>query len=361
MNYDLQGRFTATGNAVVIALPNGVDWMEVTNFTEATTPVGSHGVTYYWQRGLADNNGFVTLRNAGATADIETTSAALTVGGFTYVDSSINIPSAPIAVTGVSAANPPVVLTATTTSISLGDIVRLSNLLAAGPLPSQAQASTMDFIVTAINPGVSFSIGTINLSGTTASTAGFWRRIPYQPMFYPPRRYITFALSVGNNTRLSLSVTHQYTVGQKVRLNFEGGSVIWGDWAQLNGLEANIIAINTTPTGNEPAPANGLTSNITVDINSASLAAWLFAGTTYYPPVSLMPFTPAAIVPIGETANASILDSNGNPLNPNLLDDSMRNTAIIGMNLAAGITSPAGTVGQVVYWRAGTSYNVNNL
>src|SRR5574338_385788 len=73
-----QGRFTSDGTARQLAIRSDVDWMYVYNFTKATMVAGSEGVKYYWQRGLAANDGFVTIRNAGGTADLITTSATPT-------------------------------------------------------------------------------------------------------------------------------------------------------------------------------------------------------------------------------------------------------------------------------------------
>ena len=358
----IQGTFNSTGALTTIALPGGVDWMEVYNYTRSNVASGgggSVGTRFYWQRGMADNDGLVSTRNAGGTADLLASSAILTVGGFTFVDTSLNTPSTPVALTGVSAANGPVVLTATPPAV--GSIVRLYGL------DNQPQIDGIDFQVTAVNAGVSFTIGGISLVNSVASTVGSWVQIPYLPMFQPYGNVITYMLSlpnVGNGplTRISLAEgPHKYTIGQMIRLNLPGGSAVWGAYAALDGQQVSIVGINSVAgrSGDEPNPAAAYINNITVLLDTSGLGLWNVFGAAVnqdYPPAGAVPFTPARIVPVGETANNTIIDVLGFPLNSNLLDDAMNNKAFVGMNLAAGAQSPAGQANDVIYWRAGSAY-----
>jgi len=363
----MQGRFTSTGAAKTLILSPEVDFINVYNYTKsnftATNQAAATGVRFYWQNGMAVNDGFVYQNTTTSGALIQTTSAALGVGGFTVINSTLSVPGAAIALGNSvgSAANPPVFLTATTPVV--GNIVRLSSL------DNQPQISGIDFTVTAINPGVSFSIGNISLVNSVASTVGNYRIIPFDPIFYPRARTITYVattnpLAVGLLV-VYMSVTHGYTVGQSVRLSFPGGSAVWGQFAQLNGVQGIITAINIARNGNEPNNA-GVANNIVLNISSAGLPLWnTFGnfpndnlGTQSYISSNEVPYSPAQVIPVGEGANNDIVTTP--QYNANLLDDATQNQGFTGVILAAGANSPAGAIGDVIYWQTQQSYNVNN-
>ena len=172
----LQGRFTADGNAKTLALRSDWDWMRVYNETVLQAAGAGNGAEFYFQRGMTDGRGLLYTKEATIGALVPTQIAANS--GFTYVDSSVVTPSARSALTGLTAANPPVV-TSAGHGLSVGDIVRFDTL------NNQSQIAGMDFSVTAA--GATFTIGNINLTNSTASTSGFWRQIPFDPMFSPRR------------------------------------------------------------------------------------------------------------------------------------------------------------------------------
>lgn len=318
-----QGRFTSTGVAKTLQIRSDVDWMEVTNFTETTAQTGSHGVSYRWQRGLAANNGFVTIRNAGATAVDSRTSASLAVDGFTLVDSSVQSLSAPVAITSIS--NVGVVATGSTVGVSVGSIVRLAN--AAGAL----QLMGIDFTVTAVIANTSFTIRVpanmvaANAPGATA----VYRIVNSNPIFYPRRRVI-LGISAAAAAVVTTSVDHGYTVGQDIRLVVPSTSGM----VQMNGLLGAVTAVTA--------------STFTVNIDSSAFTAFAF------PLTAAVPFTPAESTPVGEDT-ASALAAGAD-----ILADATINTGFIGMILGAGITSPAGSNNDVIYWIAGKSFSVDN-
>lgn len=359
-----QGRFTSAGSAKTLRLNPQVDIIEVYNYSRANVASGmggSVGTRFFWQNGMNQNDGFVSQRNAGGTADLLLTSAILGVGGFTVIDSTISTPGATRALTaaGITAANPPV---ATTSAVppSVGDIVRFDSL------NNQPQIGGIDFTVTAVVPGApsTFTIGNISLVNSVASTAGNFRIIPFDPIFYPRARTITYISSTAQ-AKVYMSVTHGYTVGQSIRLSFPGGSQVWGQWAQLNGVQALIVAVNAARAGNEPN--NGGTANsITINVDTSAFVAWnTFGnnpnnnlGTQSYVSSNQVPYSPAQVIPVGEGANNDIVTVP--QYNANLLDDATRNEGFKGVILAAGANSPAGQAGDVIFWKAGQSYNVNN-
>lgn len=366
-----QGTFTAPAAGVVaqnIAIPSGADWMRVFNYTQSgVNGAANTGINFYWQRGMAAGTGIVQYKTAAGVAVLS--QDTYVSNGFTLLDTSSQVPGNSIALTGISAANPPVVLTATPPAV--GSVVRIINP------DNQPQIGGLTFTVTAVNPGVSFTIGNASLTNSVASTAGFWRQIPFDPIFYPRRRFVTWVRASAQAV-IYLSVTHQFAVGQIVRLSFPGGSAIWGNYAALDGVQATIVAVNVARAGNEPNNA-GTANNIQVNVDTSAFGVWNVFGAGVnqnYPAAALVPFTPAAVIPEGENSAESLssalaqvpLEYNGSAVlgaNNGLLSDSTINLAYIGMTLGVGgngtalgaqILGPAGAVaGDVMYWLAGKS------
>lgn len=343
----LSGRFTSTGAAVTIPLRSDLDWIRTYNLTALTQAAADLAFEFYFQRGMAQGSGIFWTK-LGTVANDPVTVGALAAGtGFSLIDTSITIPGAAIAVTGITAANPPVVATGTTPTV--GQIVRLMGL------DNQPQIGGIDFSVTAVNAGVSFTIGNINLTNSVATTAGFWRLIPFDPIFYPRRRFITWVENAVN-PKVYMSVTHGFTVGQQVRLYFPGGAAVWENYAALDGVQATIIAVNVARAGNEPNNG-GVANNIQLNIDTSTFGAWNVFGAgnnEAYPDAASVPFGPAQVVPIGEDTGFALTAG------VDILADATRNTAILGVTLAGGAASPAGANGDVIFWMAGKNFSVTN-
>jgi len=322
-----QGRFTSSGAAQTIQLRESVDWMRVYNRTIAdadqTTAVG---VEYYWQRGFADGEGWEYKKSNAANA--ANLSDFLASGGFTYVDSSAS-PNGVLnaTVTAVSNAAIPVVSNSGTNGLVAGDIVRMINVAGA------QQLGGFDFTV-GYNTLTSGTFSLDYMSQIVAGTTGSWMKIKFDALYYPRRRAIT-KITKAASAVVTLSVTHGYKVGQKVRFIVPAAYGM----IEMNGLQGTITAINTTTTSG---------NTITVDINSSSFT------TFAWPLTAVNPFTPAWVVPMGmDTAEA--LDDG-----VDILSDATLNTGYIGMTLAAGTNSPAGATNDVIYWVAGKSFSVDN-
>jgi hypothetical protein len=327
-----QGRFTSTGVNQTIQLRSDLDWMKVYNYTVAsnnqTTAVG---VEYYWQRGMAAGTGIEYKKSNAANAANLT--AAMTSGGFTLVDSSIQVPGAlnngSTGVSAVSNATPPVVTVGSTAGMSAGNVVRLYNIT------NGQQVGGMDFTI-GYNTfsGTTFSLDYMVSLGAAVGAAGSFRVIPFDPIFYPRRRYIT-KVSTGTSTVVTMSVTHGYQVGQAVRFIVPAAFGM----VELDGLIGNITAIDTTTTtGN----------SITVDIDSSSFTTFAFPAST------AVPVSFAEVVPVGE--NTAVALNAG----ADILSDATVNTAYLGIILGAGANGPAGQNNDVVYWVAGKSFSVTN-
>jgi len=328
-----QGRFISDGGAVSIGLASGLDYMWVINETVSFAAGAGTGAEFYWQRGMTQGRGLVYTKTAvtGALAVAQIAANA----GFYLIDTSVNLPGPSLALTGITGDLPPVVNTSLTSSLSDGDVVRIFSTVGA------KQLGGLDFTIGNIIPSTSFELAFMSRIVSANPGAGTFRRIPYNPYFYPSTRYIT-DITAGTTTIITLSVLHDYTVGQKVRLIVPTVSATTFGMTELDGLEATIIAIN------EPDPDSFVTNTITVDIDSTGFTTFLF-------PVTTAPgFTPAQVVPIGENTATALL------LGADILGDSTLNTAFFGIQLQAGTGSPAGVDGDVIYWVAGKSFSVNN-
>jgi len=322
----LQGSFVSTGSNQFIPLRGGVEWMETKNVTSQATPANLDALSSSWQIGMPDNSGSFNLYVAASTACVEFYS---TDGGYTLVDTSAQTSGVVTnTITAISTAITPVVTNTGVNGLVAGQIVRLSNCLGG------AQAlNGIDFIV---GPS-SLTNTTFELLSapqlTTAGTTGGWSVINYDPIFYPRNRVISIMAPIDNTTSILTTIPHGLTVGQQIRLNISDD--LYGNWVAANNVQTTIIEV---------------TSNLefTVSFNSSAL------GTFDFPVTATGAFTPAAITPFGENTPYAVAQG------VNILADATLNTAQIGMLLKAGASEPAGSAGDLIYWKAGVSFSVDN-
>jgi hypothetical protein len=322
-----QGRFTSDGNAVTLALPSGVDWLWIKNITVSYAAGAGAGAEFYWQLGMTQGRGTIYTKTAVTNALAVSQIAAN--AGFYLVDTSVNIPGPSLSLTGITNGNPPVVNTANTASLSNGDIVRIFSTVGA------LQLAGLDFTIDNISAGVSFELIYMAQIASANPGAGTFRRIPYEPLFYPRNRYIT-KITQASQAVVTLSVTHGFTVGQVVRFIVPTVTSTTYGMTELNGLQATIVAVDL------------VNNTITVDIDTTGFSAFAF-------PLTTAPgFTPAQVVPMGENTAKAL------ELGANILGDATENQGFFGIKLVAGANSPAGVANDVIYWVAGKSFLVEN-
>lgn len=323
-----QGRFTSDGTAKLLSVRSDIDWMKVYNVTQAAaSQTTALGVEYYWQRGFAADAKWTYFKSNAANA--ANLSQYITSNGFTLLDTSASpLGTLNATVTAISTAAIPVVSNSGTNGLSAGDIIRITNVSGA------QQLGGFDFTVgnNTLTSGT-FSLDYMSqLAG--AGTTGSWRKVNYDPLFYPRRRYIT-KITKATSAVVTLSVTHGYKVGQKVRF------AVPSDYGmtEMDGLLGTITAINTTvTTGN----------TITVDIDSSAFTTFAFPATAG------VPFSAAEVIPVGEDT-AQAISSVVDPYT-----DATLNTGYLGMKLVGGASCPGGASSDVMYWVAGKSFSVSN-
>ena len=312
-----QGKFTSDGTAKTLYLRSDVDWLRVWNWTQAATQqVAGRGVEFYWQRGMTNDTGLEYKKTNNTDALNLVTLAS---GGFTLLDVEGQTVSAAVALTAISTAATPVVSTGDTSLLSNGDVVRLYNVTGA------AQLGTLDFTIGSVVTNTSFTLAYMAQLGG-AGTNGYYRKVYYDPIFYPRTRYIS-AITQASSAVITMTVAHAYTAGEVVQI------VVPDSYAmvQMNGLRGTVTATST--------------STITVDIDSSSFTAFSFPAT------AVAPITPAMVVPAGQSASSTYVTS---------VARASYNAGYIGLQLAAGAQSPGGSSSDVMYWVAGKSFNVDN-
>ena len=325
-----RGKFVSTGANKFIPLVTDVDWMNVYNWTAINTgPAASNAIEFYWQRDMAENDGLVKLYTGAGTFLISGTSSGLSVGGFTLYDSSTEKLLAPVTITAISAATPPVVATGTTTGLVAGDVVRLSAVTGAN------QVGGIDFTIGSVVGATSFTLAYMRgmVAAPAAGTNAAYRKIKYDAGWYPRKRYIT-KISKAVNAIVTMSVTHDFTVGQKIRFHVPAvrGSSAFG-MIELDNIIATVLAIGVADT-------DGITNTITIDVDTTSYT------TFSWPLTAIDRFTCASVCPVGEDSNMFSYTNS---------DDAPINQAARGIILGAGQQSPAGQTNDVIYWTAGKS------
>lgn len=324
------GKFTSAGTNKTLQLRGDVDWMWVYNYTQAATQQATgRGVQFYWQRGMSSGTG-IEYKKTNSTDALNM--VTLSSGGFTLVDTSLSplgaLNNGSTGISAISNASIPVATVGSTAGMAAGSVVRIYNTTNAQQLG-----------------GIDFTVGYNTFSSTTfsldymsqlavAGTTGSFRVVNWDPLFYPRRRFIT-KISKASSAVVTLSVTHQFTVGQEVRFVVPAAYGM----VEMDGLLGTITAIDTTTTSG---------NTVTVNIDSSAFTTFAFPAT------GAVPFSPAELVPVGEDTAQALSSA------VDILGDATINTGYIGMILAAGAQSPAGSSSDVIFWVAGKSWSVDN-
>jgi hypothetical protein len=329
-----QGTFTvpAAGGDTWIPLRAMPDWVQVENVTQRIA-ANVAGFRFYWQTGMTQGDALVDYHAAGTTVVNSSTCVTLGSRGVYTYDQSLQTLGAPVAVTAVTAANPPVVNCVPTGLVANSSIVRLSNLTT-GP-----QMASIDYSVGAIVANTSFTLA--HMPQPIAGGTGFYRQVFYNPIFYPRRRWIT-GITAAAQAVVRTSVTHSFNLGEKVRFIVPAAFGM----TQMNGLVGTVVARNIIgTTGN---------NTLTVDIDSSAFTAFAF------PLAAAVPFSYAEVIPVGEDTSAVL--SLGTTSGASATENRGTMGIVLGtdnVTAATALLSAGGTAADVIRWRAGTAFNSN--
>ena len=320
-----QGTFTATGSNTPIALRSDVDWMHVINWTQSLGATINTGVEFWWQRGMPQYDGLCYYHVAADHTLSSGSCLALAGRGFQLYDTSSQTFGPNVAITRIPANG--VVLTGNTAGLYIGSVVRFNNVVL-----GLQHCNKMYYTVTAVNPGVSFTIVPALNNVDTGVTTGNYQQVFYPDLFQPGNRNIT-NISQAANAQVTTSIPHLMTVGQEVRFHIPKVTTLAYGMLPLDGQTGIVTAIVDA-------------WNYTVNIDTTGYPAFAF------PLTADAPFTYAQMEPFGEDMATALA------ANANYLADATTNIGEIGIVLFAGAYGPAGQQGDVIRWVAGKSFNV---
>jgi hypothetical protein len=315
-----QGRFTSTGVSKLLAIRSDVDWIKVYNLTTTAAAGAGTGISFYWQRGMANGTAIEESKTAVTGASVK---SVIATGGITLTDTTITQLLAPQTVAGVLAGGPPVVQTGNTAGLVAGDTVLLSSIVGGRQLEG-----VIDFTIGNVINNVSFTLANMPaiVAAPAPGAAAVYRKVTYPSYWYPRHRFIC-VITQAAQAVVTTTVDHGYTVGQSLRMTVPAAYGM----QEMNNRQVTVLAVTA--------------STFTINVDSTGFAAFAF------PLTAAAPFSPAMVTPIGEAAVVPY---------ESLLDDATINTGVLGVTLAAGVDSPAGVNTNVIYWVAGKSFSVDN-
>ncbi len=332
------GYYTSDTTAKDVALSARPDFFQVEDFTNwgaANTAVAQ--MRSWWRNGMANGSYLQLGQISAAAASNYTYGAQGTSGGFTFVDQS-NPPTFS-AVVGTTINNTTFVcLTGTTTGLAVGDYVRITN--STGML----QLGGMTGQITAVNPGVSFTLGYLatavsaGLSIAANATAFYYRKF-YPTKFYPLEKRIAY-ITQATQAKVYFSSKHDFTPGEFVDFNVPpayGMYQISYLTSQSRGPARVLSVVNTASE-----------SSITIDLDTSGYSAFVWPTSANF--VLSSNGSPAVCLPAG----SGIVPLNGSatipqsPPGTNLVD-AFDNRAQYVMNIG---TNVCGANNAVMYWQA---------
>lgn len=333
-NSPVTSTFVSNGTSQLITIPADTVYFKVFDETQfGLTTADTDMLQAYWFKDMTAGQAWTINRVSGQATDVTTN--MITTNGFTFIDPTAAQLQASKTHSGAgtitSAA--PAVVTITSHGYLTGDVIRITQTTGLLQIP-------MDYTITrtGANTFTLTNLDTTLTNLTATATNVVAQKLNYGPAFTPRVQGITNIGSSGLNSIITLPITHNYVVGQSVRIYvppafvasgtnpFVSGSVV------LPAIPATVVAINATD-------ASGFTNTITVNVNSAGFtfqwptSAIAAAGT-------LMPF----VEPVGEAAVNSVTQPFGN-----LLDDRTRNISSFQMFLGSSVV---GVTSDVIRWFA---------
>lgn len=340
----------ATPVAVNIPMTDKPDWVIVKNLTNWGDTTAITALESEWFSGMTAGS-YIGKSQTVTTDALASTAGAS--GGFTFVDQTRPPTYAKVAITAINGTTF-VVSTGTTTGISVGDYVRLINVVGAHEL------STILFQVTAVSAGVSITLGmgaTAASAGLTIAngTTGFYQKV-YPGFMYPklsPVLYITQA----TQAKVYFGRPNDYTPGELVDFQIP---TAYG-MTQLSNLTGKAPQ---DAFGNPSGAARVLTvtnsateSSIVLDYDTTGFTAFVYPTSATIANGA----SPAVCFPAG----SGVVPLNGSATIPQSppgtnLQDAFDNRAQYVMNLGTSVVGAASANMVVMAFKADFNNAITN-
>lgn len=338
-----QGSVVSLGGSTPVVLPFLPDYVEIDNFTAATTPA-SGGVTKgIWYSGMGQGTGLRYVFNGTPVL----TTSTLTTGGISTFTASTPQLGSSLAISGITKASAGVVTTTGNHGLVTGNVVILTGLFQSSTT-GMPQISNIPFVVT-VTGATTFSIPyNTNQSSFTAlsgSPAGASVRQVLYPYLYFPGVNVVTALTLASTTTVTTAANHNLVTGQQV------GFFIPSQWGTVELNSPNSLGQQVT--GYVSSVTNATT--VVVALNTASGYTAFNSNPTVAQALAGMSFP--QMIALGDNNTGSITNSFlPTTINSATIGGAFQNNTRQGLIIGASL---AGTAADVLYYRAYAHDKVN--
>lgn len=347
------GSTVTAQNVPMTAKPDWVFVKDKTNWGAQNT--AANPIYSEWFSSMAQGSYLALGQPSSTTTGVTTYASQGTSGGFTFIDQTNPPTFTKVAVTGVNGTTF-VVLTGTTTGISVGDWVRLINIVG-----GQQISGPNLYQVTAVSAGVSITLGyAASAAGAglvvANGTTGFYQKV-YPTQFLPntlPVAYITQATQAvvyffrqnpySPGELVDFQIPTPYGMIQLSNLTGKSGS---GPFTSNPSGAARVLSVTNSST----------VSSITIDVDTTGFTAFQYPTSAAFAGGA----SPAVCIPAG----SGVVPLNGSatiPASPpgtNLVD-AFDNKSQYIMNIGLSAAGVANANMQVFAFKSDFNDAVTN-
>jgi hypothetical protein len=285
---------------------------------------GTQAVQYEWFKDMAQGTALSTVQT---TATGALSALAVAADGISNYNTANPPTFAPLALTAITAANPPVISMAETGTIAAGDTVRLINTT------GMLQVAGYEFTVLSVINDTSITLDCVDFSGFAApATAGSVIKI-IPNRFYPRWDFIAaIAVSaIGSQALITFTRHHDFTEGEIIGLRVSSAFGM----KEVNNKEVRVLSVPDD-------------CSVIVDLDVSGFTAFAFPSSA----VAAAGVSPAVAVP----SASGVVPFNGSATVPQQppgtnLRDSFDNRNVCLIHLGASLFAD-GAEGDVWEWMA---------
>jgi hypothetical protein len=349
-----KGTVASLGGNTPVKLPFVPDYVELINYTAATTPANGGIPFVKWDANMGQ--GYAWYEKFNATPVL--TTATTSTNGISTFQAGLSLQyGARQQIIGMTKADP-IVVNVTAHGYAVGDVVILEGLYQSATT-GMPQISNIPFSITAVGDADHFTIkwngNQSNYTALSGSPTGAYVKKVLYPFLYEPGVSIIEAITTGSTTTVVTTAPHNLVVGQEVAFRIP---TAWGTY-QLNSLPNTVIP---------GSPIYGYVITVTdartfvVNINSTGYTAYNSNQTVASVSGQQLP----QVVPVGDVNTGGVQISSGSALYPApkfLREDGSYSSTINGPAIQGAFVNNtsngfiigstiAGTAADVIYYRA---------